>query len=222
MKLGSPHVPSCSESQNRADFPAPGRQCCWGAGPLPGGRGLSQPLQAAPSLRGKKTLGCTCHSCSTEAIPTSPQGRRVSEGSKEARNATQLPPHGENMRRRQGSPLLVFLHCGHITPSAPQAPLHPPKGPLNTVFLFGMLFPSSVAWLTLADSSAFSAQLEHRVLRQGLSASSLPPQDQCLAPLSFIGCVIVVILRGVCECDCSVNIYLHILVHELLVGFMVP
>ena len=210
-------MPSCSESQNPADFPAPGRQCCWGAGPLPGGRGRSQPLQAAPSLRGKKTLGCTCHSCSTEAIPTSPQGRRVSEGSKEARNATQLPPHGENMRRGKGSPLLVFLHCGHITSCQPlRLPSIPPKGPLNIVFLFGMLFPSSVVRLTLADPSAFSAQLEHCVLRQGLSASSLPPQDQSLAPLSFIGCVIVVILRGVC--DCLVNIYLHILVHELLVG----
>lgn len=74
----------------------------------------------------------------TEAIPTPPQGRRASEGSKEARNAQlmQLPPRGENMRRRKGSPLHALLHCGHITSFQPlRLPLRPPKGPLNIAFL---------------------------------------------------------------------------------------
>lgn len=129
---------SCSETQNQADFPAPGRQCCGEGCRVPPWRtgGSRSPCRQLPPSEVRRPR-LHLHFYFTEAIPTPPQGRRASKGSKEARNTQlmQLLPHGENTRRKGSPPSCAPSLWPHHLLSAPQAPLRPPKGPLNIVFL---------------------------------------------------------------------------------------
>lgn len=98
-----------------------GRQCCGGAGPLPGVRGTLTALQAAHSLRGKKTLGCTCHSYST---PGKASQRGVKRGQECYTTPSTWRKHEEKERQPPSCAPSLWRH--HLL-SAPQAPLHPPK-----------------------------------------------------------------------------------------------